>query len=98
MAITSTTSKLIKKVEDVTTPPRRMQSEVAQVSEAGEVKPSPSLPLSVPVPNMMTPEKVITWYEDLIVETNDSDLRKVFRFTIKQLKELLSYKYDDDGK
>ena len=97
MAVATTTSGIITKVENITTPPSRMQYEVGRSDSENpdEVREIPLLPLTVPVPQVMILEKVIHWYEDTLKDTKNADLKVLFSYTVKQLRELLSYQYKD---
>lgn len=91
-----TKSGFIKKVEDITTHPTRMQHEVA-----GETVPEGVNPLTIvktidvysPVPSIMILERIIKWYRMNSVESKVPEVKVLFDFTANKLEELLKSSY-----
>lgn len=91
-----TKSGFIRKVEDVTMHPTRMQHEVAQEvvkEDLDSNKIIKTIDVYSSVPNIMILERVIKWYKDNSEYSNVPEVKVLFNFTAEKLDELLKFSY-----
>ena len=80
-----TTTQKGFRVEDVTFRKMRKQSEILN---EGVVDTNPEEEEEVEVPNSLTPEQIITYFEQIISNTEDRQKKKVFSQAIRWIREL----------